>query len=517
MNSNDTSNAALLKFPKKDEKITAGITNPSYTPELNHSIYFDILDSVQVNIAVLDNKGNIIFVNKAWENFSLLNGQPASYNYLNKNYLEICKKVIGDEKDYALTAHRGIKSIIEGNKDKFELEYACHSPRHERWFIMKANAIKSGKGSVAISHIDITAQKRKETVSSSEEIPIPINSLDKSNIQSSRHGNNNFTNNIIEGMEEAVYVKNLKGEYVFINKAGAALLEKRVSQILNTTCEEHFTKKECKEIKKADEQVMDTNRTTETEKILKINGKKHSFTTTKGPLYDKDGEVIGIFGISADISDRKKSEKVLKDSAEDNKSYIREIHHRVKNSLQMVSDLIEHEMHEISDESALDILKNSQDRIFSIAQLHRNLYQQENQEKVNLSDYIKNLGLNLSESFVGEDNRIDIIFNLDKLEVSAEKAQYLGLIITELLTNAFRHAFPKQDKEIIKLTMKKKDEEYAYITIYDNGIGIIDKKDNKQTASIGLDLVEIFTKQIGGSIQTVKTKKGTKFKLLFKL
>ena len=122
-----------------------------------------VLSSHPAQIAVLDGDGTIIAVNDAWQRFARENGGGDSTGCVGSNYLSVCRKAAGDDRDEAPAAHAGILAVLRGERDFFQLEYPCHAPDCQRWFLLTAAPLRHGRGGAIVSHLDITQRKRDET------------------------------------------------------------------------------------------------------------------------------------------------------------------------------------------------------------------------------------------------------------------------------------------------------------------------------------------------------------------
>lgn len=213
-----------------------------------------------------------------------------------------------------------------------------------------------------------------------------------------------------------------------------------------------------------------------------------------------------------DITDRKIAEGLLKSSLKEKELLLREIHHRVKNSLQIVSSLLSLQASEFDDVNVIESYNESENRIHSIALIHESLYNSSDISEINFREYVETLIENIIYSYKVETERIKIKLELDELELGIETAIPLGLIINELVSNAVKHAF-KDNEGCIKLTLSRVDDEYELV-IQDNGIGLSEDFDIENTKSLGFLLVNQLVKQLEGNIKVVSNN-GSLFKIRF--
>ncbi|MFW5800228.1 MAG: sensor histidine kinase, partial [Spirochaetota bacterium] len=196
---------------------------------------------------------------------------------------------------------------------------------------------------------------------------------------------------------------------------------------------------------------------------------------------------------------------------------LKEIHHRVKNNLQIISSLINLQSRYYQDNKIKHLLREIKNRIKSIALVHENIYIRENRTQINFKKYINNLIDNLIHTYEVKSN-IKIEKNIDESEFfPMEESVPCGLIINELVKNSIQHAFSnkKRGKITINFTHNT-DENKINLIIKDNGIGLPKDIDYKNSYTLGLQLVDILTEQLNGNLR-LENKEGTKFLIEFKL
>ena len=226
--------------------------------------------------------------------------------------------------------------------------------------------------------------------------------------------------------------------------------------------------------------------------------------------------------LRAEMDERERIENKLKKSLEEKEILLKEIHHRVKNNLQIISSLLNLQSRYINDEEMLDIYKESQNRVKSMAIIHEKLYQSEDLARIDFGDYVKSLVLDLFHSY-GVDN-IEPDINIRDVLLDINTAIPCGLIVNELVTNSIKHgflasrtrvdsqSFDKRDKIAVNIT---KENEIYTMSVYDNGIGFPDNLDFRHTDSLGMQLVISLTSQLRGTVE-LERNNGTLFKIVFK-
>jgi len=220
----------------------------------------------------------------------------------------------------------------------------------------------------------------------------------------------------------------------------------------------------------------------------------------------------------SEINQRKDVEKKLKLSLKEKEILLKEVHHRVKNNLQLISSMLSLQIDSVEDEMILHLFEDSQRRIQSIAMVHEHLYSSEDLEHIDFSEYIKLLVENLCSSFQIYPGLIETSLNLKQINLDIDKAIPCSLIINELVSNSLKHAFPDisksdkapKNKNIIDIKACHLKNSNIQIIISDNGIGFPKNIDYKNTNTLGLQLVCSLVDQLKGSIK-LSSKAGTKF------
>jgi len=234
-----------------------------------------------------------------------------------------------------------------------------------------------------------------------------------------------------------------------------------------------------------------------------------------GSPIEVEGEQVGSYAIYRDISQRKKAEQEIKNSLREKEVLLKEIHHRVKNNMQIISSLIHLQSAKIEDEGAAEILKSSQDRIKSMAIIHEKLYQSENFTKIDLFKYVQSLTDHLFTSYGTDKKKIRFHIDIKDICLDINQAIPCGLIINELLSNCLKHAFPDGGEGKVNISVRRLGETSTELVVYDNGVGIPADMDIERTDSLGLTLVKLLSEeQLKGSVDLDRTQ-GTCFRIVF--
>ena len=216
-----------------------------------------------------------------------------------------------------------------------------------------------------------------------------------------------------------------------------------------------------------------------------------------------------------DITERNRAEQQIKQSLKEKEALLREIHHRVKNNMAVVSSLLSLEAGKIKDATVRALFDESQRRVRSMALVHEKLYMTKDLSSINFQDYIKSIVSEIISLYRINTSAITTEINIEGVELDLESAVPCGLIINELLTNVFKHAFPDDRSGILSVHFSKSDGTYT-LAIKDNGVGLPEGFDYNGESTLGLRLVKVLAGQLGGTLQ-IKSDKGTEAVVTFKI
>jgi len=225
--------------------------------------------------------------------------------------------------------------------------------------------------------------------------------------------------------------------------------------------------------------------------------------------------------LKKEIAERKEAEKTIKASLQEKEILLSEIHHRVKNNLQIVSSLLYLQSRNIKDDYLLTQFQESQNRIRSMALIHEKLYQSKSLANINFADYIQSLSVYLFHTYNTGNKHIDLLTDIDDVTLSIEQAICCGLIVNELVSNSLKYAFRIKKTGTIWINLKKlpcstnnNKLDHFIFSVRDNGDGIAENIDFHNTPSLGLQLVYNLTNQLNGTVQMLRDG-GTIFNIIF--
>jgi PAS domain S-box-containing protein len=221
------------------------------------------------------------------------------------------------------------------------------------------------------------------------------------------------------------------------------------------------------------------------------------------------------FTVFQDITERKRAEEAVQASLREKETLLREIHHRVKNNMQVISSLFNLQAGYIKDNNALRMLKEGQNRIRSMALIHEKLYQSPDLSKIDFAAYLRSLGAHLFQFYRTDADQVRLETDLDDVRLDINSAVPCGLLVNELISNALKHAFPAGQKGAIRIRLRRQKEGLVEIRVEDDGLGFPEAVDFRHAESFGLQIINLLVGQLEGTIN-LDRKTGTAFTIAFR-
>jgi PAS domain S-box-containing protein len=220
--------------------------------------------------------------------------------------------------------------------------------------------------------------------------------------------------------------------------------------------------------------------------------------------------------ILRDVTQRRAADEKIRASLREKEVLLQEIHHRVKNNLQVVSSLLSLQSRGVLDEDTRQKFKESQNRVHSMALIHEQLYQSPSLSEINYPQYIRQLAAHLFRSYRVSSSRIELQTYIDDLRLGVDVAVPCGLIINELVSNSLKYGFPNGRGGVIRIELHRQPEGRATLSVVDNGVGLPEEVGFWNTQTLGLRLVGTLVKQLEGNVE-VDRSKGTSVHVTFQL
>jgi PAS domain S-box-containing protein len=301
--------------------------------------------------------------------------------------------------------------------------------------------------------------------------------------------------------------KNLK--YTYWNKASETLTGISADEALGKSLYDLFPDISGTKADEMYKEVLRTQQPKTFENEFQLNGKSFVFEINAYP----SNRGLSVF--VKDITERKKTEHKLKEAVREKSVMLNEIHHRVKNNLQIIVSLLRIQLRSINDEKIREILKISQNRIKSMALIHDSLHRSKDLSKINFSNYVRNMTTHLFSIYNEEAKHVELDLETGEIYIDISRALPCGLIINELVSNSLKHAFPQRKKGKVSIKIDKNMGKQFTLVVSDNGIGLPEGLDLHSIETLGMQLVRDLVKQLDGTLELDRNN-GTTFKVTFR-
>ena len=322
---------------------------------------------------------------------------------------------------------------------------------------------------------------------------------------------------MVESAHDVIFFKDLNSRYVIVNDKTAECFGLTREEVIGKDDFELMpdTEEAARNIED-DRAVFAAGKPKEiTKRMTALDGAPYWFQAIKVPYFDADGKITGLVGIARDITDQKHAEDQIKAALREKEVLLREMHHRVKNDLQVVSSLLNMQARLVSSEDTAAILSESRDRVNTMVLMHAQLYESGNLVEVNMKEFLEGLVRQSFQSYPIKDTRITPVIHITDYPLPVSTAVHVGLILNELLSNVFKHAFAGQTEGKVKVDFDVTGPGKASLTVSDDGAGLPAGFDIDTTGSLGLRLVKILAKdQLQGDLEII-SEEGTTFLITF--
>jgi predicted ATPase/two-component sensor histidine kinase/GAF domain-containing protein len=230
-------------------------------------------------------------------------------------------------------------------------------------------------------------------------------------------------------------------------------------------------------------------------------------------LRHESGDVEFV-GAVMDVTAARQSQKRLETSLEEKKALLKEVHHRVKNNLQLISSLLSLQASRIADRAVAELFADSRNRVRSMALVHENLYRAGNYARIPMSSHVQKLCAHLTHAYGMRSQGVELAVRVKEMDLDLEQAVSCGLIINEVVSNALKHAFPDGRSGRVSIELNRQDNRRVVLTVRDDGVGLPPGFDVSQVDTLGLQLVRDLIDQLHGTVQ-VSSDSGTVFTFAF--
>ena len=317
---------------------------------------------------------------------------------------------------------------------------------------------------------------------------------------------------LIDSSGYPIVVFSADGVLELINPAGAANLGGVPEDFVGKSMHELFPEKG-PFLMKRHRQIVESETAMDFEDVFELPRGRQWFWSKMQPIRASDGKTRAVQIVSHDITERKRAQEQVEASLKEKELLLKEIQHRVKNNLQLISSLFDLEARSTYDERMIGLLKESRNRVRSIALIHEGLYEAEDLTNIDFAEYVKSLAMHLFHSYGLGKTDITLKVDVDDIRLSVGVAIPCALIVNELVSNALKHAFQGGDQAEIRIGLSSNDGNFL-LTVRDNGVGLPESLDIRNTASLGLRLVRTLANQLKGTVGLDRDA-GTKFTITF--
>tara|TARA_R100000697_G_scaffold112971_2_gene130967 strand:- start:426 stop:3350 length:2925 start_codon:yes stop_codon:yes gene_type:complete len=324
--------------------------------------------------------------------------------------------------------------------------------------------------------------------------------------------------NLVEASHDLVWRIDVDKNFNFINNASSTILGYAPAELIGNSFINYVNPSKAEELTKVHEKVLE-GQVFESFPIemVTVKGEVRHLTGTAYPILDDNGKIVGCSGTATDITYLKNYQSQLEESLAEKEILIKEIHHRVKNNLAVISGLFALQAMYVKKEDAetLTILQESQSRIKSIAAIHEKLYQNHVFSSIEIKSYLTDVVSEIAETYERGDRHIEIEVLGDEVSLNVNQAVPFGILANELIVNAYKYAFDGKDDGKIEIILNAVGEELIFC-VTDNGIGLAEDFDINELNSLGMTLIKTLSEQLNATFDwDTKKGEGVNFKVSF--
>ncbi len=316
-----------------------------------------------------------------------------------------------------------------------------------------------------------------------------------------------YTRSVIEANPDLMVVLDSNGIIRDVNTAGELLTGIKKDQLIGTTYFGYLV--EDGTVQSAFAGLLEKGRIENLVRIQRIDGHITPLSVHATVIRSREDNNDKIIVAAHDITRQKENEAALQAALDEQVLLLREVHHRVKNNLQIIISLTNLQMRQSADPRVKEIMAETQNRVRAMSLVHEKLYRSQSLSKIDFGDYSRFLATQLFAYFGMDQKRVQLEFAVEKIMLDIVTAVPLGLLMNELVSNAFRHAFPDGRSGIIGISGRCEGD-MIMLTVRDTGVGIPPDLDWKNTQSLGLRLVNTLVDQVDGTIELDRSS-GTRY------
>lgn len=401
------------------------------------------------------------------------------------------------EKAFPEEALRGrVKSLwkedlAKGQTVERELEIVCKNGQ-KKWLSMRSSFLPEGQ--VVLSFHDISLRKKLEKEKEKTE---------------------EFYRTLLETIPDMVVIADEQGLITYASDLAVRFLGyDRAEEILGKNNQEFFPSEEAQTLAIIGETIQKTGVLGPlVATIQKRDGTKRTVEISMSHILPRENQPGSYIAIFRDVTDRFLLEQRLRHMLEEKEVLLREVHHRVKNNLQLIVSLLRLQFYQSKDPQVQNALKDAINRVRSIALVYESLLRAEGVDRINLKNYAEKIVAHVLSLYKEKSEKVQVKMELEDIEVDISLAHPCGLIISELTTNALKHAFPERTGQL-SISLKKQDNHFITLTVADDGVGLPQDLSPANLDSLGWQIIHDLVDQLSGKID-IKVDKGTEIRITF--
>lgn len=448
--------------------------------------YRQVVENATEIIYTTDSKGNFTYANEAAI-------RSCGYSVDELTSINFTDLVLPDRREELL---RFYQIQFKERKPSTYVEFPFFSKSGEiRWYGQNASLVLEA-GKVKGFHLiarDITARKEAEEA-----------------LKSSEERFRRMAESIQQGL---TIIENRK--IVYLNRRISEIMGYPLDELMHMSVFDIAAPEEVPRLKAAMQSAAETKSSPQDLEfwIVRKDGRRrfirNSYSSGSVPSH-----ALRRYILTADITEERRAKERMRESLREKEILLQEIHHRVKNNMQIISSLMRLQSRRIEDEKILEIYRVSQNRIQSMALIHEMLYQSQDFSRIDFSAYIQRLGSKLLSIYFSQKTDVRLSIEVTNVFLDINQAVPCGLIINELVSNALKHAFTGREQGMIRVRMDQRGDGRCRLSIADNGVGFTPETDYGQPPTLGLQIVNDLAKQLQGTI-TFDTADGTEIHIDF--
>jgi PAS domain S-box-containing protein len=495
-----------------------------------------ILNAITAHIAVLDEHGYIIAVNSAWERFAVANDNVnLSRSGIGTNYLEVCRQAVQEGAEQAAEILDALEGILNGSLQEYSIEYPCHSPAEKRWFMLHVTPLSSKLGGAVVAHTSITELKQAEEAlrcahdqleQRVQERTVQLTELNESlrrEVEERRVAETRLRESeeryraVVQDQTELVSRLRADGTFLFVNDVFCRTFGKAAEELIGQRWVPVAHPDDVSAMEGQLATLSPQHPVVRVEnRVFDSEGRVRWMEFVNRGFFGPGGELIEIQSVGRDVTERKQAEDAIRAALQERETLLKEVHHRVKNNLQVISSLLHMQSLHTPDRTSVELFRESQHRVRSMALVHERLYRSQDFRHVDFTSYIEHLANYLFRSYQINSDCIALACDVYEVHLPLDAAVPCGLLVNELISNCLKHAFPGRERGRILVELTPVNEAEVLLSVSDDGVGLPPSIEPEGADTFGMQLIVALVDQLHGRLE-VRREAGTTMRVVFPL